>query len=329
MLKFNLTPGYISGLVQTDGSFFCVVSLSANNLFGLQFRPKFAITADLDSKYVLLSIKDYFNCGVVTENNRLHTAEYIVDKLEDLIKIIIPHFIKYPVFCAKLHSFELFYDLVSALYNKTHRSLSDRKLLLIKALSMNVTTNRKKDRIDLLFSKLNIDNGSSIPLLTNKYLSVKDIQSCLSEDFIAGVIDGDGSVHIIFTNQGKIKPAFSIKSDSQAKPLLDLIRAQLGDIGSIQITKDGYTVFMITGIKQIVENLIPFLDKNPLFSERANHYKIFREVSLTLYENAQNNKLLSLQTKLDIVEKAYNMNKKGKRRLLSKEAYIKLLHKIG
>ena len=123
---------------------------------------------------------------------------------------------------------------------------------------MNVTTNRKKDRIDLLFSKLNIDNGSSIPLLTNKYLSVKDIKSCLSEDFIAGVIDGDGSVHIIFTKQGKIKPAFSIKSDSQAKPLLDLIRSQLGDIGSIQITKDGYTVFKITGIKQIVENLIPF-----------------------------------------------------------------------
>lgn len=131
---------------------------------------------------------------------------------------------------------------------------------------MNVTTNRKKDRIDLLFSKLNIDNGSSIPLLTNKYLSVKDCAySCLSEDFIAGVIDGDGSVHIIFTNQGKIKPAFSCaKSDSQAKPLLDFIRSQLGDIGSIQITKDGYTVFMITGIKQIVENLIPFLDKNPL-----------------------------------------------------------------
>lgn len=271
MLKFNLTPGYISGLVQTDGSFFCVVSLSVNNLYGLQFRPKFVITADLDSKYVLLCIKDYFNCGVVTENNRLHTAEYIVDKLEDLIKIIIPHFFKYPVFCAKLHSFELFYDLVSALSGaKTHRSLSSQrreiKFWLVKALSMNVTTNRKKDRIDLLFSKLNIDNGSSIPLLTNKYLSVKDCAySCLSEDFIAGVIDGDGSVHIIFTNQGKIKPAFSCaKSDSQAKPLLDFIRSQLGDIGSIQITKDGYTVFMITGIKQIVENLIPFLDKNPL-----------------------------------------------------------------
>ena len=102
---------------------FFVVSLSANNLFGLQFRPKFAFTADLDSKYVLLSIKDYLNCGVVTENNRLHSAEYIVDKLEELIKIIIPHFIKYPVFYAKLHSFELFYDLVSALYNKTHRSI--------------------------------------------------------------------------------------------------------------------------------------------------------------------------------------------------------------
>ena len=38
------------------------------------------------------------------------------------------------------------------------------------------------------------------------------------------------------------------------------------------------------------------------------------------------NKPLSLETKLNIVEKAYNMNKKGKRRVLSKDSYIKLLY---
>ena len=76
---------------------------------------------------------------------------------------------------------------------------------------------------------------------------------------------------------------------------------------------------------QIVNYLIPFLDKNPLFSERAQHYKIFREISLIIFEHAQNQKHLSLETKLKIVEKAYDMNKKGKRRLLSKESYIQLL----
>ena len=68
------------------------------------------------------------------------------------------------------------------------------------------------------------------------------------------------------------------------------------------------------------------LDKNPLFSERAQHYNIFREVTLILFEHIQINLPLSLETKLNIVEKAYNMNKKGKRRVLSKDSYIKLLY---
>ena len=46
--NFILSPGYISGLTQTDGSFFCSVIISSKHRFGLQFRPKFTITADLD-----------------------------------------------------------------------------------------------------------------------------------------------------------------------------------------------------------------------------------------------------------------------------------------
>ena len=55
--QFTMSYGYISGLTQTDGSFFCSIILSPKHRFGLQFRPKFTITADLDSKHVLDSIK--------------------------------------------------------------------------------------------------------------------------------------------------------------------------------------------------------------------------------------------------------------------------------
>lgn len=166
-----------------------------------------------------------------------------MDKLEDLIKIIIPHFKNYPVFCAKLlglgRAFELFQDIVFALYNKTHRSNEGRKELLIKALSMNVTTNRNKVRIDLLFSKLGIPNGSSIPLLTNKYLTVfTGLRAAVTDYFISGMIDGDGSVYVFFTKTARIKVGFSIKSDYLTKPLLEAVRSRLMDIGSIHTTKD-------------------------------------------------------------------------------------------
>ena len=95
-------------------------------------------------------------------------------------------------------------------------------------------------------------------------------------------------------------------------------------IGSIKEGSKNELVYTVTGINQITEVLIPFIDKNPLFSERAKHYEKFKTVSLLL----KNNSSLTLESKLNIVELCYNMNKKGKHRLLSKLEYITLLEKI-
>jgi hypothetical protein len=65
------------------------------------------------------------------------------------------------------------------------------------------------------------------------------------------------------------------------------------------------------------------MDLNPIFSERADHYDIFKKVCLIL----KNERPLTLEKKLDIVELAYNANKSGKRRRISKKEYIDLLKK--
>jgi hypothetical protein len=125
-----MSPDYITGLAQTDGSFFCSIILSNRHLFGIQFRPKFSITADLNSLLVLEEIKKYFGCGDIIINKKNHSAEYIVSRLTDLMYVIIPHFNIHPVFCAKLHAFNLFSKIVLSLYNK-NRTLESRKELLI------------------------------------------------------------------------------------------------------------------------------------------------------------------------------------------------------
>ena len=164
---FILSPGYISGLTQTDGSFFCSIVISPKHRFGLQFRPKFTITADLNSKYVLDSIKSYFNCGNVTINTKNFTAEFEVVRIEELYNIIIPHFISHPVFCAKLHAFNLFEKIVLTLINKEKRTIEGRRELLKMALSMNITNNRKQERLDLLYSLLNITYNKDKELILN------------------------------------------------------------------------------------------------------------------------------------------------------------------
>ena len=292
-----------------------------------QFRPKFTITADLDSKYVLDSVQSYFQqSGKININIKNHSAEYVVERLGELKTIIIPHFKKYPLFCAKLRAYEFFDKLETSLFDKKTKSLEERRNMLIMALSMNGTTNRNNDRINLLFSMLDIpftEGHNKINKHMVEKTSAFEEKFVLSSEFISGMIDGDGSFYISFQKNGTIKTGFSITCDIASKPLLEVVSQNLNGIGSIletNLNRD-YCKLTVTGLNQIIDVLIPFMDKNPLLSERASHYSKFREVSLVLKLNNP----LSLDKKLEIVEKNYDMNKKGKRRKLNKTEYIKHL----
>ena len=327
--KFIMNPKYISGLTQTDGSFFCSIILSKRHRFGIQFRPKFCITADLDSKHVLESIQLYFQfCGKIYINNKNHTAEYVVERIDDLHNIIIPHFINNPIYCAKLHAFELFNYLVKALYDKNKHNIEDRREMLIKALSMNMTTNRNLDRIKLLFSLLDIyflEGIEKIEATKYKNQSNSSYHSMeLSSEFISGMFDGDGSFFIIFQKDGNIKTGFNLTSDIYSRPLLEIIKQKLNGAGSINIVSKNELRLSITGLNQIINNLIPFVEDNPLFSERSSHFIHFRKVSFLLKKEYP----LNLQTKLSIVDKYYNMNKEGKRRKIDQSDYVNLLLEI-
>jgi hypothetical protein len=118
---FKLTPGYITGLTQTDGSFSCATTITKFKT--LTLRPIFVITADLTSKFVLDKICKYFGCGSVTIALPNHTANYTVTKTDDLLNTIIPHFDLFPLFCAKLHAFELFKLIVNEkIKNKNNKN---------------------------------------------------------------------------------------------------------------------------------------------------------------------------------------------------------------
>lgn len=49
----DIDPYYITGLVQSDGSFFVTISKNKKSKFGIRIRPHFTVTQDLDSLFVL------------------------------------------------------------------------------------------------------------------------------------------------------------------------------------------------------------------------------------------------------------------------------------
>jgi hypothetical protein len=316
-LNFQLTPYYIAGLTQTDGSISCGIVISNNN--NIAFVPSFNITTDLDSKYVLESIQKYFGCGRIQININNNSVDFIVTVRSDLINIIIPFFKEYSLFGPKLHAFKLFIKIVETLKDGP-RSLTaeNKKELVILALSMNKTTFRKEERLEDIKIALGMKKEDKLSLIPNTEISVEHE---LKDGTIAGIIDGDGSFWVSFSAIGQIRTGFSITADVDSVPLLKAIKNRFNNVGSILSKKFTYSTYYVHGMNQIVDTIIPFMDNNPIFSERANHYKIFKEVSFILY----NKKPLNLDDKLFIIDLAYDSNKKGKRRRISKEEYINML----
>jgi LAGLIDADG endonuclease len=184
----KLTPGYITGLTQTDGSFFCSIIIS--NVGNIKFIPVFDITADLTSKYVLEEIHKYFGCGYIGISMKNHTASYRVTKLTDLLNIIIPHFNLHYLFCAKLHAFNLFQLIVEVLIKNKTKDVECQKKLVKMALSMNKVTLRTPERINEIYNILGVEVGANLPLIENQN---KTIDTPITNDNISGIIDGDGS----------------------------------------------------------------------------------------------------------------------------------------
>jgi hypothetical protein len=194
---------------------------------------------------------------------------------------------------------------------------------------MNTASNRSAERKDVLFNLLGVEDEKHKILIKNE---ITEIKRHLNGNFIAGVIDGDGSFFISFSSPGSlttqrgaaIKTGFNITNDKASKALLESIKKHFKDIGSIQEGSKNELIYTVNGLNQINDVLIPFMDENPIFSERASHYQKFKTVSLML----KNENPLTLESKLKIVELAYDMNKKGKHRNLSKKEYTTLLLKM-
>lgn len=88
-LKFIITPGYVTGLTQTDGSFSCGLTISADR--NVSIIPNFTITTDLTSKYVLEGVQSFFGCGRININVEDHTANFVVSSRKLFMEIIISY----------------------------------------------------------------------------------------------------------------------------------------------------------------------------------------------------------------------------------------------
>ena len=137
----KLNPGWVSGFVDGEGTFYVGVYKNGKTGTGYQVLPEFRIVQHVKSIKVLYALKSFFGCGVVRKNHG-NRFELRIRNLKHLEKIIIPFFEKNPLMTAKKFDFLKFRKIMLMIKDRKHLEKSG----IIKIIKIASKMNRKKKR---------------------------------------------------------------------------------------------------------------------------------------------------------------------------------------
>jgi hypothetical protein len=126
-----------------------------------------------------------------------------------------------------------------------------------------------------------IKNNSTInPSETTRETLSKD--NSWFEQWLVGIIDGDGSFTFTGTN-GKWNLEFKVGQSSYNLRLLYHIKSMIG-VGTVYVPKNGRTArYRLRNVEHIMLYLIPILDKYPLLTSKYYNYHLFKQAALILH----------------------------------------------
>lgn len=298
-------PWLITGLVQSDGSLGMRI-IKYNQSF--RVRLSLVIEMTMESLHLLEQVQSYFGCGFINLNHKRNTCIYTVTDVSALWHVIVPHFLKYPLYGAKYLSFYKFLLVLTLIY--PIRGSNSDKLTLARAIFLGWSINgigyRKEEELykilNLLLPSLNLDetlnqnilNMEKIEALLNiekiknifndsltkQYLDQNRIHT-INPYFILGVIEGDGSFYVGLRENGKIRFGFNITTSADDIMLLFYIKLAL-NCGNVKYKSTSWCRFEVEGSKDLrnvlmsIVKLSPFGDR--LLGSKSNNYEIFRKV---------------------------------------------------
>lgn len=150
----------------------------------------------------------------------------------------------------------------------------------------------------------------------NKY------HSRLTLDFLAGLIDGDGSFNVTF----QIKPYKRVRVNftvvQSCREVLNELKTFFS-CGNVYDLPSNASRFQVENVDILLNYIKPVLDKLKLNTYKSEMYLIAMKVCeiIKLKGNKSNDSLK------EIIELAYNSNKLGKRRRISKEELLAKLER--
>lgn len=190
-------------------------------------------------------------------------ACYTVSGIKDLVKFIIPHFLKYPLLTQKGADFILFKQIVELMENKAHLSFKGfKKIINIKAtMNLGLSESFKSEFKDFI--------PVERALIESKII--------VDPYWITGFVDGEGTFDIKIysskTNVGfAVQLRFRIPQHKRDSKLIEKIMKYFGSGSVEKHTKYPAVTLVITKFKTVTEKIIPFFESYPLLGVKKNDF---------------------------------------------------------
>ena len=135
MINNKLNPNWVTGFTDGEGCFMINVTKRETNKMKWQIRPCFQIKLYYRDKELLMKIKYFFNeVGSITFSKD-NGVMYRVNKLDDILNVIIPHFDKYSLITQKQSDYKTFKNIVELIYKGENLNKNGvTKILNLKVL---------------------------------------------------------------------------------------------------------------------------------------------------------------------------------------------------
>lgn len=269
----ELCPNWVTGFADAESSFSLKVSKKSTAKSGWGVIPEFQIELHSRDIILLRKIKDYFGLGIISERLDRNTIVYSVQSIRDIIKVIIPHFDKYPLITQKRADYLLFRQAINLLDLKVQSNIEGiYKIMGIKASMNTGLSDKLKNSFPASFI-YPIDR----PLI--------DFEGDFHPNWLTGFTDGEGCFYV---NTKKAKTltgyqiilTFSITQHVRDERLLTKIIDYL-KCGSIEkvSTRPNAVTFVVYKFTNIKDKIIPFFCKYPLQGVKSLDYNDFCKIA--------------------------------------------------
>lgn len=272
-LKTQLNPWFITGLIDGEGNFF--LGVLKDNKYKTEWRvlPVFQIHMSGVDKELLYKVQTYFGVGKIRINKNTGSVIYSVSSVKDLISVIIPHFIKYPLRSAKNVDFKLWQQCIELIFNKRHLTKDGLNQIINLKSALNLG----------LSDDLKIGFPNIQPMKKPEYIISSD---SLDPNWVSGFMASESCFSVSIKKPATVALRFILGLNVRELSLITKIQKYFGAGQITNNYKQNAVFWTITSINNLVEKVLPHFEQYSLQGQKANDYLIWSKI-LTMVKAKQ------------------------------------------